>query len=199
MRVENLFPVPVGMFELGRGITDEETAYILGLAERGNVGNTSSVSTNVLDGHHMAGIREFIDASLQEFVASVYRPMFDVTPYITQSWANYTKPGGFHHSHVHHNSFLSGVFYLQTAPSDKLHFVRTGYRGLKIATQDWNLYNAETWWFEAKQGSLILFPSAQEHLVRNTESDITRVSIAFNTFLRGQLGHEQELNYLELP
>jgi hypothetical protein len=35
-----------------------------------------------------------------------------VTPYITQSWLNYTETNQYHHKHEHPNSLVSGVFYV---------------------------------------------------------------------------------------
>jgi uncharacterized protein (TIGR02466 family) len=119
--------------------------------------------------------------------------------YITQSWANYTEQGQFHHKHAHPNSFISGVFYVQSDNAkDRIYFYKDGYSQLKVPPKEWNLYNSDSWWFEAITGRLVLFPSSLTHMVVAVESEKTRVSLSFNTFLKGYVGSEDELTGLRL-
>ena len=48
-------------------------------------------------------------------------------------------------------------------------------------------------WFACEQGGLYLFPSHIEHSVRTIESGNTRVSLSFNTFIKGEIGTQQGL------
>jgi hypothetical protein len=45
---------------------------------------------------------------------------------------------------------------------------------------------------------LILFPSALQHLVSSTTNPETRVSLAFNSFIKGTLSPEDSLSYLNI-
>jgi len=111
---------------------------------------------------------------------------------------NYCKKGEFHHQHKHPNSFISGIFYVKSnANKDKIYFYKNQYQQLSITTKNYNLYNSESWWLEVETGDLILFPSSLEHKVATVETDL-RVSLSFNTFLKGTLGSNRELTELVL-
>jgi uncharacterized protein (TIGR02466 family) len=112
---------------------------------------------------------------------------------------NYTKPGEYHHKHAHPNSFISGVFYIQSdAEKDKIYFYKDGYQQIKVPAADWNEWNSESWWFEAVTGKLILFPSSLTHMVETVQSEQTRISLSFNTFLSGYIGDENDLTGLRI-
>jgi uncharacterized protein (TIGR02466 family) len=111
---------------------------------------------------------------------------------------NYSEPGQYHHKHAHPNSFVSGVFYIQTNPNDKIFFYRDGYSQIKFPPAEWNSWNSESWWFEAITGRLILFPSSLTHMVPTVEGEDVRVSLSFNTFPAGTVGEEMDLTGLKL-
>ena len=118
---------------------------------------------------------------------------------LKQSWANYTEAGQYHHKHAHPNSVVSGVFYPQANREfDKIYFYKDGYERIKVPAAEYNHYNSESWWFEVGAGDLILFPSHLTHMVQTKEDDNTRISIAFNTFLKGYIGSDESLTGLHL-
>jgi hypothetical protein len=90
------------------------------------------------------------------------------------------------------------VFYVETNPDDRIYFYRGGYQQIKFPPEQWNLYNSESWWFEATTGMLILFPSSLEHMVPNVQGSTTRISLSFNTFPVGTVGEKTQLTGLEL-
>lgn len=199
MIIHNLFPTAIGSFKMDREFTKKEKDFILGLETRPNQGNTTSKDNNLFDREEMKDVYEFAKESVNKYLQGVYAPKNNVSLYVTQSWANYTQPGGFHHKHAHPNSFVSGVLYIQADPEkDKIYFYRDGYQQLKLPTENFNPYNSESWWFEAIPGQLYLFPSGTTHMVQNTESADTRVSISFNTFLKGYVGEDVDLTGLHL-
>jgi quercetin dioxygenase-like cupin family protein len=53
--------------------------------------------------------------------------------------------------------------------------------------------NSDSWWFNVKPGGIVAFPSNLTHRVENVEADETRISIAFNTFVKGILGDNKSL------
>ncbi len=55
--------------------------------------------------------------------AYYYNNPNNITPYITQSWLNYTETNQYHHKHQHPNSLVSGVFYINCDDKfDKIKF-----------------------------------------------------------------------------
>ena len=49
-----------------------------------------------------------------------------------------------------------------------------------------------------QEGDLVLFPSHLSHLVPSNLSDEERISLSFNTWVKGSLGTKQRLTYLPL-
>lgn len=198
MELHNLFPIPIGIFDLGRQLTKRELSFIQKQEDRPNEGNTTSINNKILGSAVMTPLREWLETSVQEYFQSTTNPKHSVNLRITQSWLNYSKPGQFHHKHAHPNSFVSGVFYVQTSATDRIYFCRAGFQQIKFPPQNWNLYNSDTWWFEAVTGRLILFPSSLEHMVPRVEGEQTRISLSFNTFPVGTVGEELEMTGLQL-
>lgn len=194
----NLFPTPVGFYKLERELTKKELSFMLDQEQRPNQGNTTSVDNYILNHTEMKKFRQFVDNSIQTYFEEVYRPAHEVKPYITQSWLNYTKPGQWHHRHAHPNSFISCVFYVKSGPTDKIYFYKDGYERIKVQAKDWNAWNSESWWFEATQGTMIIFPSSLTHMVETVTEEDTRVSLSLNTFLKGYIGQEESLTGLRI-
>lgn len=198
MNLHGIFPTPVAKFALGRDFTANETDFVAAQPTHKNMGNTTSNDRYVLGHDTLANLMTFVQASVDEYVKAIYAPKETVSLRITQSWLNYTKPGEFHHKHAHPNSFVSGVLYLKAAKErDKIYFYRDGYQQIKLTTDNWNLYNSESWWFEVATGELILFPSSLTHMVETVQGD-DRISLAFNTFPVGLAGSEESLTALHL-
>ena len=200
MQLHNLFPTPIGFFDLDRDFTALEKKFVDKQDTRANMGNTTSIDNYVLKNKNLSGLKQFFDDSLQAYLRATHNPKQDIKLRITQSWINYTRPGEFHHKHAHPNSFISGVFYIQTDPTkDRIFFYNDAYKQLKFEIAEWNQYNSESWWFEALPKRLILFPSSLTHMVETTLKDSeTRISLSFNTFPVGLLGINQDLTELEL-
>jgi len=49
-----------------------------------------------------------------------------------------------------------------------------------------------------KKGELILFPSNIQHSVPVNQSDEERISLSFNTWIKGNMGKEKMLTYIPL-
>ena len=182
MNLHNLFPTAVGFADLGRELTDEEMFFVRELETRPNMGNTTSTDNFVLRNPAMTSLRSFIEDSVAEYFKATANPKHNVSLRITQSWCNYSEPGQFHHKHAHPNSYVSGVFYIQTNENDKIYFYKDGYQQIKFPPEKWNEWNSESRWFGAAEGKLILFPSNLTHMVPTVEGDVVRTSLSFNSF-----------------
>jgi uncharacterized protein (TIGR02466 family) len=198
MQIAPLFPVAVGKFNLGRAFTTEEFFFVDNQPVHNNMGNTTSDNHYVFKDEALADLNGFVESSLDEYFKTIYAPKHEVKLRITQSWLNYTKEGQFHHKHAHPNSLISGVFYLKAdATKDKIYFFKDGYQQIKLPTEQFNLYNSDSWWISVAAGDLVLFPSSLTHMVETVQGD-ERISLAFNTFPVGYVGEEKELTALHV-
>ena len=199
MNLIGLFPTPVGEFYFDKKFTQEQLSYLNDQKQKPNEGNTTSEFRKILDDECVKDLRGFVDDCVAKYMASTYAPKFDVKLQITQSWMNYTKPGQYHHKHAHPNSFVSGVFYVNADPEkDKIYFFKEGYERIKLDTENWNVFNSESWWLPVETNKLVLFPSYFTHMVQTVEAKETRVSLAFNTFPKGYIGNDDSLTGLHL-
>lgn len=199
--VSLIFPTPVLSTDLGREFTKEELEYCQPETHSliQNVGNTYSKNTYILDHPSMAGIKEACLGAVNLYVDKVIKPREILTPYITQSWLNYTKPGQFMHKHNHTNSFLSGVVYIAAdADSDRIIFHDQRYQQIAVPAREYDSMNSDSWWFPVKSGGIIIFPSHATHSVDPVTTDEVRISLAFNTFIDGILGCHDRLTELKL-
>lgn len=198
-----LFPTAVFRFNMGRKPNDIEKAYVEKCSNDTylNVGNVVSVDRYVLDREPMGEIREAIQSALNAYLKNVYAPSQSVMVYITQSWLNFTNPGQHHHPHSHPNSFLSGTYYFSAdKEKDSISFFQPKLREIMLPTENFNEYNSERWIVPVETGDIVIFPSNLKHCVEDTfaERTLTRISLAFNTFLSGEIGDEMHLTSLRL-
>jgi uncharacterized protein (TIGR02466 family) len=199
--VNGIFPTPVYMSKLDRDLTKKELSFIdtTKLDFYKNEGNITSNDNYILNQKVFSKLKEDLDLRVQDYFNKVISTTDAVTPYITQSWLNYTETNQFHHKHAHPNSLVSGVFYINCHEElDKIKFFNDGYKTIKPEIKDWNLYNSESWWFTVKTGDIILFPSSLTHMVENKEGTNTRISLAFNVFIKGNIGNNKNLTELIL-
>ena len=68
---------------------------------------------------------------------------------------------------------------------------------LKIPFEKYNEYNSSNWTIPVNEGKLLLFPSGLQHSVPNNFSEDTRISLAFNVLIKGDL-KESEISHLNL-
>jgi uncharacterized protein (TIGR02466 family) len=131
-------------------------------------------------------IEKIISSTLKEIYQST-----DIDFYICSMWSTCCLPKESGQDHFHSNSFYSGVFYpFEVTPSelsfysplqDKFSLDLTGN------IKNWNHFNSPSYNIQPEQFDLIFFPSYLYHKVLKNKSNITRYSLAFNIFLKGNL------------
>jgi len=199
--ISGVFPIPVYISNLDRPFTKEEM-QIFTTAEKKvvpNAGNITSANNYILNEKGMENLKDILTAHVAEYIKRIHAPKYPMVPYITQSWANYTKKNQYHHTHEHPNSFISGVLYINANEAhDKITLHKKGYQQIKPVPTEWNWYNSDSWFYTVKTGMIILFPSGTTHNVETKEGDNKRISLAFNTFFKGTMGENAQLTELIL-
>jgi uncharacterized protein (TIGR02466 family) len=200
IQIQPILSEPVVGIHLDREFTDIELNLIHKLYDESewNIGNRITNDQYVLDRSEFEELKKFIDHSLKVYVDEILVPKYPIEIYVTQSWFNYTEKNGYHHQHKHPNSFISGTFWIQTNPTDTVAFYKERFEQLKIYTDAPNAFTAEKTTFSAVEKKLLLFPSHLMHAVEPMKEDKRRISLAFNTFIRGTLGSYDGRSGLEL-
>ena len=141
---------------------------------------------------------DFCNAALQHYVKDILKVNPKIDFYITQSWINYNPKESFHHAHFHPNSLLSGVLAIQNNSNIPLMLDRppaTKIFDNLLAIYDYselNEFNSPKMSFSLPTGSLILFPSKIFHDVPKNDTSEDRITLAFNTFIRGDIGGPED-------
>jgi uncharacterized protein (TIGR02466 family) len=199
--INGIFPTPIYISKLDRELTPLELKFVDKNKKDfyKNDGNITSNNNYILNEKPFANIKKDLYLRVQDYFDKVISPANKITPYITQSWLNYTETNQYHHKHAHPNSLVSGVFYINCHEEhDKIKFFNENYKTIKLEVKDWNMWNSESWWFPVKTGDVILFPSSLTHMVETKQGTNTRISLAFNVFIKGTVGNNKSLTELIL-
>ena len=198
VEIIGIFPQPVYMEQFKRSLSEEENKFIENQKKLTykNVGNFSSTESYVLEKKEMQKLKNDLLLGVNNFINKIICPLNKIEPYITQSWLNWTSKNEFHHIHAHPNSFISGVFYIDVDEKvDSISFYKGKYDFFKIYNdpKNDNVFNTNVVKLNVKKGMLILFRSHLLHEVSSKLNENVRISLAFNTFIKGTWGSKSEL------
>lgn len=201
--IDGIFPVPIYYSFDVKKFTKAELTAVNNHKKNcyGNVGNITSNNTYVLNTKSFQQLKSTLTRHINEYFQKVYMPKKkDLKLYITQSWLNYTKNNEFHHLHSHQNSFVSGVLYIKANPEfDSIILEkRQPLENILMNPHTYGLFNSAQWNYKIKTGMLILFPSTTPHSVKTKKDNNERISLAFNTYIKGTLGDTKSLTELIL-
>jgi uncharacterized protein (TIGR02466 family) len=205
MNITPLFSVPLGITNLDREFTDDEMSVFLNELDsvNSNIGNSTSVNKQVLDHPTLSTLKENILVELDKFIQEINPPKADknIKFYITQSWLNINRTDDWHHPHIHVNSIISGVLYINVKNTvDSITFSpKTALFGnLVYYPEKETVYNVFYKKVPVTKGMLVFFPSTTEHFVEFNKDTHNRISLSFNVFLTGTLGTEESSSKLDL-
>lgn len=204
INIDPLFSTPV-LISLDRYmLSKEETQTAISFEMQSNAdgrdnsfANTISKNKSVLNDLKFKNLKKWLQKGVDSYVRDVMK-YNQGDYYITQSWITFTDKNQKHHRHNHWNSVLSGVFYF-TDSDAKINFYSV-YEPFIInpTVSEHNMFNSLTWSYPAEKGKLILFPSTIKHDVSTQQEEGTRISLAFNVWVKGKIGIYTEANELEL-
>ena len=202
--INSIFPIPIYTTKIDRGFTKQELQFVKQQKKHctNNTGNINTKDNYILNRKEFKNIKKFIDTSCKDYLDKIICPKRDLKLYVTQSWLNYTEKNQYHHKHEHPNSVVSGVLYFDSdIKNDKILFSHPiPYKQIQpqVDKEKFNLWNSNTWFFPVETGNLFMFPSSTTHQVETKQGNNTRVSLAFNTFYKGNLGENASLTELIL-
>ena len=204
--IQPLFPIPLGIFDLSQEIVPKEMQALCDYAENGNnmrlniYKNLSSSDTYIFKDNCGLSLRSTIEKYVKHYAHEVLCYHNNVNFYITQSWLNINPKYTSHHRHKHPNSIISGVFYVKTEHnSGNIIFWKDNPKtgGLELSLHEkLNEFSWTKFSLNPQQYCLILFPSSLEHSVDENMGIKNRISISFNTFVKGIVSVDPEVTTL---
>lgn len=199
--ISGVFPVPIFHTELDREFTEKELNFCKNQINdaNDNIGNNTSNNNYLLEEKELKDIKNFIEKNIKVYMDNIVCPADDTQVYITQSWINYNGKNQFHHEHSHPNSYISGVLYIKADETiDSINFTNRQHSFIQPLIKNYNIWNSKDWWYPVKSKKLIIFPSSVTHNVFQKNDSNIRISLAFNTFVKGNIGSNVRLNELKL-
>jgi len=195
-----LFPTPVLVYEVE--MEEKEKVFLLSQYPDNvttNTGNLTSSDNNILKRPELQRLYEILLSYVNDAFTRIHNPRQECGLYITQSWLNFSSKDQYHHRHTHPNSFYSAVLYLQVTEEDIITLYHPNYdNSYEIYSNHYGLYNCNSWQVPVKDDMLLIFPSSLPHSVPTLKHDNMRVSLSFNTFLKGEFGSPASLNHIVL-
>jgi uncharacterized protein (TIGR02466 family) len=161
----------------------------------------TTVDKRVLHRPEFKGVHDVVMREIDSYTREVLAVNRSIEFYVTDSWINIYRRGELTGPHTHNNSLISGVLYLKVnETSGDLVFQRDILSlvpfppSLDLDMDFFNLYNCKSWAHKPKTNDICLFPSVLMHAADPNESDEERWSLAFNVFVRGNIGALHKLS-----
>jgi uncharacterized protein (TIGR02466 family) len=199
MNIIETFPISVGHINsvgISNSLIEEYKDYINTLPFNESPISNFTLEQQLLDNPLFKDLKKIIIQNSKNYLDTL--GFIDINLEIINSWATRTYPTQYSHSHIHRNSYISGIYYLTEGsrlefydPTRFNWFVDIPKRG-DSTTQS----NFDTTWVQPLPDVLLLFPSFLEHQITPHTENTTRMSIAFNIVPRGTVGYNT--SYLKM-
>ena len=189
--IQHIFSTPLYINNMNRKFSKKEISFIIN-SKKDIIKNTSNSYTKddyILKRPALKNIKSYIEKCCDDYLEKIMSPSDPVKLEITQSWINYSNKNEYHQEHCHSNSLVSGVLYINAQEkNDSIQFLNNPYSLLSPNVKNYNAWNCKIVNVPVKTGKIVMFPSSVTHRVLVNKEDYVRISLAFNTFLRGSLG-----------
>jgi uncharacterized protein (TIGR02466 family) len=196
MHIESFFPTPIGITQIDKTL-NKKILEIIKIKQFKYIkypdGNNVSSDLYILDNDEFSDIKKVLTDSVNEYFKEIVNSGEDMELYITTSCINVTKNGEMHPRHKHANSIVSAVLYIDTCERDAITIMdpNTGIFGnFRFTDNHPTSWVANEYEIPVKTDTLIMFPSTLPHQVKPRPNTCTgtRVSLAFNTWIKGRIG-----------
>ena len=196
-----LFSTPVVNITESYDLNEEEKNFLINHEDlyQTTGGTLYSKDCYILDHKSQYYFKKYIMQHVREFAYNILKVNQNVEIYMTNSWVNYNEKHTTHIRHNHANSFISGVFYIDGSDIFKTTFYRqTNLLEWDLNYTERNIFNTDLINVEAEKNQMILFPSSIYHEAPTNMNDETRITLSFNTWIRGEIGSDRQCTKLHL-
>jgi len=194
--IHNLWPITV--YQSNLDVKKEWVDYAINCNYERMRSNNGDISVSKYVLNDITDLQKEIKIHIDNYTKKFLKVKNNLNFYFLNSWLVKHHPHDFAQSHCHINSLISGVFYLTVPPnSGDLKFSKTHShtnlfnQNIAIDYESYNNINADTWLINSVEGQIILFPSFMEHSVTENLSNQVRYSLAFNLYVKGDIGKDE--------
>ena len=196
--IESIFATPLYKSDNYYKFSDKELKFLKSLEMIDNRGNEVTKEKHLFEHEEMSQLKNWCEKNLNYFMEQMGK-MESAEFYITQSWLNKTVPQKHHHSHMHPNSIISAVLYVEGPTCPTFFYNRDSFNNFTFFDRiKGNPFTANKVGVVNEPGRLVLFPSYLHHEVDVNKGNSDRYTISFNTFVKGKFGDYKDLTELEI-
>ncbi len=194
-----LFSTPVCVSNEKYKINTTELNFIKNLKRR-NSGENNTVTENqyILNLPELNNLKKWIEKYVQTYFFEFLKVKDIDEIYITQSWSNITKQGKNHPVHNHPNSIVSGVMHFDDDDSNLNFYSIHKHFPLDFNYKEYTPVNSQRWSCPTMKYKLFLFPSSINHDVDIQKIKRDRISLSFNTWIKGTVGSKGASTLLQI-
>lgn len=193
--------LPIFLKKINIDISSEELNYINSLSLSTQKSGVKTSNDNfIFNNEKLNRIKLIFDDTINEYKENILKINNEL--FLTQSWLAVSSKNAYHHEHIHYNSFLACVYYLQ-CESGKfiIDFGRSpieqGFHfGFNI--KEYNIFNSAKSFIDVKTGDLLIFPGWLRHKTEENLSNVDRAIIGANYFVKGEFGNKNNYDYLKI-
>ena len=145
--------------------------------------NSRTLDCDIFSRPEFKPFRDIAVQCTKEYFYNLMETAQDTEIYITGSWINKTTHGQQHRAHTHPNSILSGTMYI-----DGDYFTTRFMSNpslIEFQYVNHNIWNTKHHVLAFQKGDVCIFPGELSHAVDTYTGDRPRITIAWNTFVRG--------------
>ena len=194
-----LFSIPVCISSEAYNMSSVELNFIKNLKRRdSNESNTVTENQYILELPELNNLKKWI----QEYINTYFFEFLKIKDidevYTTQSWSNITKKGKNHPRHNHPNSVVSGVMHFEDDDANLNFYSNNKHFPFEFNYKEYDPFNSQSWSWPTKKYKLFLFPSTINHDVDTQKINRDRISLSFNTWIKGTVGDESISSLLKI-
>ena len=192
MNLNPIFAEPI--LETKLDIKPEWIEFIKNIDYKRNKLNNGYVSKNfeVLEEEQLKSLKENINNVIKKYTEDYLKISNKFK--ITCSWVMKHIKNDYAQPHLHKNSIISGILYLQAKQgSGDLVFTRTNFLSDTFSFDriNDNIINTHNVMLKVYEGLLLVFPSRIKHGTFKMPFDnYERICLSFNTFITNQIGYD---------
>ena len=199
----NLWPTPIYMQMIGEDKAVRDFAIKQEYFNTSNNSGWVTKNTHILD--ELPDFKKRLMEEVEYYVYYKLNVSKKMRFYFTNSWIIKFPSGVFGQKHNHENALLSGVYYIHTPPDAGtlcLHKdpnnVNTFYPNILPEFTKEDEYSMKSVLIKPVAGMMIIMPSHVYHSVAPNLDTEDRYALPFNLHIKGELGNQRTLNYVEL-
>jgi uncharacterized protein (TIGR02466 family) len=150
-------------------------------SSRTNLYTTYGSVANILERSEFAVLRDALIPQIVEYLA-ILETREGNRCVVTDSWVSISAPGNYERMHTHDGSYVSGVYYIKTAPGcGELYFeelLDNLWASRRMKAEHFNTVS-----YTPVERRVILFSSRVAHHVGQNMSSEDRIALSFNVSL----------------